>query len=397
MKNTNTFTIFLVLAGIFSLPLLILAQSQRDSEATTGPGKQEGQTQPPPTPIIPDKVKLISSIGIEAFIQDLNDNGSIGYRLEKSLNYGGEGPTQSYAAVLRLDTGNKYQYDWFSSPSKKLLEGRLNFQAKRGFNFVNAFALTYCTGGSSEDEAKPTSPESLIFRLNKGDAFLLERKIGSTEQTREYKAFIAKVRLGDSAEKAIQAAIDGAPPGFRPVKILFARQGLLDFSVSVLIERNLDDDKPTKVEYRFVKKTSGLPKEVNSLAAQGFRFMTGRRVGLIGMALMDKQSSNGTIYTFVDENKFAKEFDKTVSLGNRYQGIMAGDLTCGATEVENERLVFAQNSGGEKHEYRIYNIDIAKTRNPTANSLAEFQRLLAENYQVRDLFYFGGLKVVLEK
>jgi hypothetical protein len=397
MKNTNTFTIFLVLAGIFSLPLLILAQSQSDSEAITGPGKQEAQTQPPPTPIIPDKVKLISSVGIEAFIQDLNDNGSIGYRLEKSLNYGGEGPTQSYAAVLRLDTSNKYQYDWFSSPSKKLLEGRLNFQAKRGFNFVNAFALTYCTGGSSEDEAKPTSPESLIFRLNKGDAFLLERKIGSTEQTREYKAFIAKVRLGDSAEKAIQAAIDGAPPGFHPVKILFARQGLLDFSVSVLIERNLDDDKPTKVEYRFVKKTSGLPKEVNSLAAQGFRFMTGRRVGLIGMALMDKQSSNGTIYTFVDENKFAKEFDKTVSLGNRYQGIMAGDLTCGATEVENERLVFAQNSGGEKHEYKIYNIDIAKTRNPTANSLAEFQRLLAENYQVRDLFYFGGLKLVLEK
>jgi len=178
-----------------------------------------------------EKLKLITSTGIENFIKDLNENGKLGYRLENSLSYGGEGPTQSYAAVVRLDAPNKYEYDWISSPDKKLLEERLNTQAKKGFTFVNAYALTYCSGGTSEERANPTSPESLIFRLNKGDAFLLERRNGETEQSREYKVFIAKVRLGDSAEKTIQSGLDAAAPqGFRPVKILFARQGLLDLA-----------------------------------------------------------------------------------------------------------------------------------------------------------------------
>lgn len=43
------------------------------------------------------------------FVNDLNDNGSLGYRLEKSLSYGGEGAIQSYAAVMRLDAPNKYE------------------------------------------------------------------------------------------------------------------------------------------------------------------------------------------------------------------------------------------------------------------------------------------------
>lgn len=70
------------------------------------------------------------------FVNDLNDNGSLGYRLEKSLSYGGEGAIQSYAAVMRLDAPNKYEYDWMSSPDKRLLEERLNYQAKKAFNFA---------------------------------------------------------------------------------------------------------------------------------------------------------------------------------------------------------------------------------------------------------------------
>ena len=362
------------------------------------PEKQKAQIQTPAGAEEPEKIKLITSTGIESFVKDLNENGKLGYRLDKSLSYGGEGPVQSYAAVLRLDAGNRYEYDWLSSPDKKLLEGRLNYQAKKGFNFINAYALTYCSGGSPEDEANPTSPESLIFRLKKGDAFLLERKNGSADQTREYKVFVAKVRLGDSAEKTIQAGLDAAAPqGFRPVKILFARQGLLDFSVSVLAERDLKDDNPPKIEYHFLKKTSGLPKEINALAAQGYRFVAGRRVGMVGMALMAKRAGDATTYAFVDEKKYAKEFDKTVALGNSYQGVMAGDLTCGSTEPENERLVFAQNSGGEKHEYKIHNVSVAKTGEPSADSLLELRRLVGENYQVKDLFYSDGLHLIFEK
>lgn len=76
---------------------------------------------------------------------------------------------------------------------------------------------------------------------------------------------------------------------------------------------------------------------------------------------------------------------------------MIGDLTCGSTEAENERLVFAQNSSGEKREYKIKTIAFTKTGDADPNSLNEFQQLAADGYQVKDLFYSGGLNVIFEK
>jgi hypothetical protein len=369
---------FIRFASVLAVCMIVLASASAQSEPV-------------------EKVKLITAIGIDNFIKDLNEHGKAGYRLDNSLNFGGEGVTQSFAAIVRLDAPNKYEYDWMSSPDKKLLETRLNYQSKKGFDFTNSYALTYCSEGTSEEEANPTSAESLIFRLNKGDAFLFERNNGSTDQTREYKVFMAKVRLGDSAEKTLQADIDAAASqGFRPVKILFARHGLLDFRVSVLMERNLADNNAAKAEYRFLKKTSGLPKDMNALAAQGFRFMTGRRVGMIGMVLMEKRASDATTYTMIEEKKFAKEFDKTVALGNSYQAVMTGDLTCGSTEAENERLVFAQNAGGEKREYKIHAIT-SRTSAASPESINEFKRLVGDGYRIKDLFYSGGLNVIFEK
>lgn len=341
-----------------------------------------------------EKVKLIISTGIENFVRDLNDHGKLGYRLEKALSYGGEGLTQNYASVLRLDAPNKYDYDWMSSPDQKLLEGRLNAQAKKGLNFVNAYALTYCSDGDWDEPPH----ETLVLRLHKGDAFLLERRNGETAQTKEFKVFTAKVRLGDSAEKDIQAALETvAPQGFRPIKLLFARQGLLEFRIAVLAERNLADTNPPKAEYRFLKKSSGLPDNMNKFAAQGFRFVTGRRVGMIGLALMEKRASDASTYTMIDAKKHAKEFDKTIAQGNSYQAVMMGDLTCGSTEVQNERLIFEQNSSGQKREYKIATISFTKPGNADPASLTEFQRLLSDGYQIKDLFYAGGLKVIFEK
>jgi len=343
-------------------------------------------------------VRVITVLGINNFVDDLNKNGKLGYRLEKSLSYGGEGPTQNYAAVLRLDAPNKYEYDWMSSPDKKLLEGRLNFQSQKGFNFANAYALTNCTSGSTEDEPNPTYPGSTVLRLHKGDAFLLERRNGATERTREYRVIISKVRLGDSAEKTIQAGLENAASqGFRPVKILFARQGLIDFSVSVLTERDSSNKDAAKTEYRFLKKSSGLPDDINKLAAQGFRFVTGRRVGMIGMVLMEKRGSEGTTYTMIDRKKYAKEFDKTVALGNSYQALMIGDLTCDSTDALNERLVFAQNPADQKREYQIKNISFNRLGEAEPEWMNEFKRLVSDGYQIKDLFYFGGVNVIFEK
>ena len=391
MTKTSKLKTLIRFIVMLAVPAIVFASSAALAARPAIPFKHD---QAIATSAQAEKVKLIVSTGIENFVRDLNENGKAGYRLEKSLSYGGEGLTQSYAAVLRMDAPNTYEYDWMSSPDKRLLEERLNYQAKTGFNFANAYAITYCSDGPANEPPH----ETLVLRLHKGDAFLLERRNGETDRTREYKTFIAKVRLGDSAEKDIQAELDAAAPqGFRPVKILFARQGLLDFSITVLAERNLKDNNAPKSEYRFLKKTSGLPEKMNEFAAQGFRFITGRRVGMVGLALMDKRTSDGTKYTFIDRKKYEKEFDKTIALGNSYRGVMMGDLTCDSTEAQNERLVFEQNTSGKKSEYLIKTIAFTKTGGVDPESMNEIQRLLADNYQIKDLFYSGGLKVIFEK
>jgi len=402
MKNSKSLMSIVLSVGIFASPTFIPAQSGQSPAPTATSGNKEAAT---PTPAQSgaatlEKTRLVTAYGVETFVQKLNDHGNLGYRLDKSLSYGGEGPARSYAAVLQLDANNKYEYDWISTPDKRMLESQLNFQAKQGFNFVNAHAITVCSKESVIDiiSQKPIPPQ--IFRMKKGEAFLFERRNGSTEQTREYKVFIAKVHLGDSAQKTIQAALEeAAQQGFRPIKVLFTRSGLLDFNVSALTEKDLKAGVLPKIGYHFIKKTSGFPEEVNTLAAQGGRFITGRRIGAIRMALMAKQANENeaTTYTFIDEKKYAKEFDKTVASGNSYRGVIVGDLTCGSEQVENEELVFAQNSGGEKHEYKIHNLLITTAGDPTADSLLEFNRLVGENFQVKDLFYFKGLKLILEK
>lgn len=391
MNNSKVLRTIGVLLCSFVFPALLLA---RNGSGYTPRVMSLDCPQDPQTTAPLDKIKLINADSIFTFVEKLNASGKLGYRLYKSVNYGGEGERQSFAAVLRLDPGNRYEYDFLSSPNKKRLEGRLNAQALMGFNFATSYALTGC--GGNEESSDSTGTNALLH-MAKGDAFLIERRNEIKDQSKEYKVLIAKVRLGDSAEKDLQKAIDGASPqGFRPVRILFSRQGLLDFSVSIMLERDVPGSNSTGGEYKFLKKTSGLPKDMSLLAAQGYRFISGRRVGLVGLVLMDKRATDATSYTFIDAKKYAKEFDKTVAAGNSYQGLMSGDLTCGSSETEAERMVFAQIAAGDKHEYKILDLPMDKT-GPTAEALAEFQKLLRENYEIRDLFYAGGIKVILEK
>ncbi|HZI20133.1 MAG TPA: hypothetical protein VEY09_16230 [Pyrinomonadaceae bacterium] len=375
----------------------VVARPGRNPAQAATPPAQGKQTQAPAAVAGNlEKVKLILSDGFEVFVKDLNENGRLGYRLEKSLSYGGAGMPQGFAAVLRLDPGSTYEYDWLSSPSKNLLDVRLNTQAGKGFNFANAFALTFC-----DDERDPDSdtagPTLSIFRYLKGNAYLVERKNGGTTQTREYRVVSGKIGPRKDTKKAIEAALAAAPPGFRPVKMLFSKEGWLDFAVTILLEKNLGEVDAPKIEYRLVKEATGFDKAVNALAAQGFRFVSGGRVGTINFALMGKQADAATVYTYFDDEEHAKKFDRTVAQGNRYQALISGEQRCESLEVVNQKLLFAQAPGGAGGVYKVFNVFNRKTARPIADSLAEFQRLIGEGYQVRDLFYSDGLNVIFER
>jgi hypothetical protein len=58
--------------------------------------------------------------------------------------------------------------------------------------------------------------------------------------------------------------------------------------------------------------------------------------------------------------------------------------------------VFEQNLSGKQREYKI-TIIASKQGSPDPASLSEFQQLVQDGYQIKDLFYSDGLKVIFER
>lgn len=339
-----------------------------------------------PTQNAKQTIKLVRESGLDGFVKELNESGKKGYRLERSAASGDEGNSQTFAAVLRHDADNTYEYEWFSSPNKNLLESRLNAIARTGFKFANSHAITAC----NEEDSETDTPTGVLFlKVQKGDAFLMERTNGALKQRREYKVFVGKIGLGKSPSEAIQTALNNMPRGFHPVKISFSKTGMLDLAVLVLLENDLDQSDHPTIDYRFVKEVNGFEKTVNGLAAQGYRILSGRRVGMVKFALMAKDSNVPTTYTFIDKEKYAKQFDLAVSQGYRFETITGGDLDCGSSKAVNEKIVLSQETSAQKYNYAILPV--------TDASEADINTKIAEGFQPRGLFFHKTLNVILEK
>lgn len=355
-----------------------------------------------PTPTLTDttnleKVKLLVSRGLDDFVKDLNEQGQFGYRVEKSVSYGSKDEWRKYAAVLRLDPGHKYEYAHDRMPNNELYGHPLNYHARRGYYLVEAYAVTQCP--PVEYGADPKPPWDLDSWLNtvKSSVFLFMRRDGVAEQTREYRLLTGRVGWGENLQETIQSAIDEAPPGFRPISLLFSGPGLASSGVSVVLERDLSEVAPSKGEYQVVKETKNLVKEINQLAADGVRYVGGGRIDAFKVVLLKHRAAGVSDYTFLDDNKAAKGFDKLIAAGYSYQGMMAGDLKCGSDEVVSQKLVFAREVGGPTHSYKVLSLPEPKRGGPPAPALSELQRLAGENFRVRDIFYAYGLHVIFER
>ena len=115
------------------------------------------------------------------------------------------------------------------------------------------------------------------------------------------------------------------------------------------------------------------------------------------VVLLEQRAAGVSDYTFLDDNKAAKGFDKLVAAGYSYQGMMAGDLKCGYDEVVSQKLVFARDAASATRRYKILSLPEPKPGTRPAPALSELQRLAGEDFQIRDIFYAYGLHVILEK
>lgn len=378
---------------------LLALQSSAAAQSGRNPPRPAPTPAPTPTPTDTtnfEKVKLLVSRGLDDFVRDLNEQGRLGYRVEQSVGYGDTGEWRKYAAVLRLDPGHKYEYAHDRMPDNELYGHPLDYHARRGYNLVETYAVTECPPVEYGADSKPPWDLGRWLYAVKSSAFLFMRRDGVAEQTREYRLLKGQVGLGENFQETIQAAIDEAPPGFRPVSLLFAGPGLA-FGVSVVIERDLSEVAPSKDKYQVVKETKDLVKEINQLAAGGARYVGGGRIDGFKVVLLKQRAAGVSDYTFLDDDKAAKGFDKLVAAGYNYQGMMGGDLKCGSDEMVSQKLVFAREAAGATRRYKILSLPEPKPGKPSSAALSELQRLAGEDFQVRDIFHAYGLHVILEE
>jgi hypothetical protein len=399
----------LLFASLLLLHTDASAQSGRTARRPkTPPGMQPAPATTPVDYTHYDKVRVVVSHGMDAFVKALNEQGRLGYRLEKTVNYGDPKrsrntlQSQRYAAVLHLDPGHTYDYVsdpvWEDSP----YSGPLNYYPGRGYSLAHAYAVAQCRLVDVHDyTAPPDSATKQEIQAEKGNVLLFMRRDVAEWQTKEYRAFKGRFSLDGGQKQELQAALDAAPPGFRPVRLLFSGAGPHIFHVTILAERDLDEPTPPKIEYQLVKEVFGFEDEVNRLAAAGSRYAVGGRIDSLKFAVLARQAGGAAAYTFKDGHQHRKEFPRMLAAGNSYVGMLAGDPSCDY-EVVGQKLVFARDAiGARAREYKVLELSDHQTaRRPGVLSnanVSELQRLLADGFRVRDLLYNRGLYAILER
>ena len=408
LTSGNFKALLLLSASLLFLHPQARAQSGRRSPT---PG-----TRPAPAAATPvdyagyEKVRVLVAPGLENFVKALNEQGRLGYRLEKTVAYDGPEEPRRYAGLLHLDPGHRYEYASDTVPEDARLGDPLNSFPRLGYTFAHAYTMTYCRKVEVFDPSSNYPPDSPSYtrqetHAEKRSAVLFMRR-DADAQTKEYKTFKGQFTLDGGQKKELQAALDAAPPGFRPVGLLF-NGGPHTYNVAVLAERDLNEAAPPKVEYELVKEVFGFEDAVNRHAAAGARYVVAGRVEWVKIALLARQAAGDAAYTFVEDHKHRKEFPKELAAGKSYLGLMGGDQNCQAVApsgTDYQRLVFARGAGrAAAGEYKVLEIPDRGTDRkkitgllPDA-SVSELQRLVAEGFRVRDLFYHHGLYAIVER
>lgn len=407
--SRNFKALLLLFASLLFLQSHTQAQSGRTtSRPKTLPGMQPA---PAPTPVDYtryDKVRVVVSEGIYNFVKALNEQGRLGYRLEKTVSYGDPNNRRKYAGLLHLDPGHSYEYVSDSMPEELGRYGDpLNYSARRGYSLAHAYPRTQCRTVDADpyptNYPDSTSPRQELRPVQRGNDLLFMRRDAAAGQTKEYRVFKGLFALDGGQKNELQAALDAAPPGFRPVRLLFSGAGPDTFYATVVAERDLDEAAPQKVEYRLVKEVFGFEDEVNRLAAAGSRYVDGGRIQFVKIALLERQAGGTNAYTFIDDSGDQKRVDREVAAGNSYAGLLLGDLTCDSdSRLFLQKLVFARDAGGgPAREYKMLKLTDRKLAKLNgllpANAVSELQRLLADGFRVRDIFYTHGLYAILER
>jgi hypothetical protein len=333
---------------------------------------------------------------INGFIDELNKFGVRNYKVGFLLD--------SDLPVAVLESGDKrYEYAWFETDSylNKALDGPGNKYSalnEKGFHlFEHDLFTVYC--------------ERANEACNSYDNFFLERENGNDTPVRH--RFISKgpVQVWHEAKltrEILTQTGDALRDGLYPAQALDP--------YSLLLESRAGADKPSADwrDLQIARDTSvlgaanadNLPKNVNKLAAQGYRLTT---VGY-GMALMTRPAGAATPVSYVWVNAGKKDFEQEVA---RLQARGAIFRTAYPNiDGTMQQLIFElPAAGGAPREYKVLKftlyvaeraangrshlrIDLSPDSKDTEKKLNDLAR---EGFVVRGLFVSDTYSILLER
>lgn len=334
---------------------------------------------------------------INGFIDELNKFGGRNYKVAFLLD--GDSP------VAVLKSGDKrYEYAWFETDSylDKALDGPGNKYSElteKGFHlFEHDLFTIYCERANEVCHAY--------------DNFFLERENGDGTPVRH--RFISKGPVQVWHEDKLTREIlgqtgDGLRDGLYPAQALNP--------YSLLLESRAGRDQPSAgwKDLQIARDTSiwgagsadNLPKNVNKLAAQGYRLTT---VGY-GMALMTRPSGAATPVSYVWVNAGKKDFEQEVVRLQARGAIFRTAYPNADGLIQQLIFELPAVNDGARREYKVLKftlyaaehavngrsklrIDLSPDSKDTEKKLNDLAR---EGFVVRGLFISDKYSILLER
>lgn len=358
-----------------------------------------------------EKTLYLSPRKINEFVDELNRLGNCGYRMEKvsKLPLGPEhAPLEmNVFGVVKLDAGNRYEYNWFGASSHGQLQTNANKQAALGFYHRQnlMFIAGRCSSAVEKDRTEnQDNPVSVLssYKLGfNGSMYIFERKNGIVKK-REYRVLNGNDNDGDKTLPQNQKNLnDFVARGFRPVGYFYL--GYFDV-FAILVEK--DDDVKPEGDYLIKRQYLGVSKAFTKLAQEGYQpILLGT-----GFAVLHRKTSAPIQVSYKTDYPYQLIKKLSVWKGAYFQvNGTAGNQQCDPFDGE---LFFAVplNAAAPKYDYKflqmtdvVERITKKKEKNasfsdlPTREKLQEFQTLVSEGYEVREIFYFGELFILFER
>lgn len=375
--------------------------------------------------------KYLVSSGIKKFSDKLNQYSKCGYKLEKLTKHplyaNQKFDEMIVAAILKMDLGNRYEYEWFESFTPGDAVTRMNVRAKNGFYFKDILPVAQglCENGS-ESSSNESDSDKIIdkiidkivepSRFSLGNIYFLERKNAETSKN-EYEIVLGVAGWGKNPAEQLQKEFDEKlRQNFQPV-VMVSYKTLNNYAISLLMEKTRDTrpEQNSILEYKIIRSEFGFEKKVNALAKDGFQLKFVGEMGAFRHALMEKSDFGKTkqfSYRWIDAGS-RSSLNKISNVGkDKFSLKITAALTWGCDSAERALVFERQNPPASQNSFDLQILSLTNVQSevivtkenideaisPSKTQQQQFTEKIKLGYIPQELFYGkNGLTVLFER